>query len=72
MHSLVSREYSVIDFQTTAEFIGRQRLFRAPDGPLLLHTSSEGKLETEERIIWLTVPDAISWLDEAPDEFGSF
>jgi hypothetical protein len=34
--------------------------------------SSEGELEPEERIIWLTVCDAISWLNEAPDEFGSF
>jgi hypothetical protein len=34
--------------------------------------SSEGKLETEERIIRLTVRDAISWLNEAADEFGSF
>jgi hypothetical protein len=33
---------------------------------------SGGKLEAEERIIWLTVRDVISWLNEAPDEFGSF
>ena len=43
-----------------------------PDGEFLLHMSSEGKLEAEERISWLTVRDAISWLNEAPDEFGSF
>jgi hypothetical protein len=34
--------------------------------------SSEGKREVEERIVWLTVRDAISWLHEAPDQFGSF
>jgi hypothetical protein len=33
--------------------------------------SSKGKLEAEERIVWLTVRDAISWVNEAPDEFGS-
>jgi hypothetical protein len=72
MHLLASRDYPVIDYQTMGEFIGRERLFRATDGAFLLHMSSEGKLETEERIIWLTVRDAISWLNEAPDEFGSF
>jgi hypothetical protein len=72
MQLLVSRDYAVIDYQTMGEFIGYERLFRAPDGAFLLHMSSEGELEAEERIIWLTVRDAISWLNEAPDEFGSF
>jgi hypothetical protein len=72
MQLLVSRDYPVIDYQTMDEFIGREQLFRATDGAFLLHMSSEGKLETEERIIWLTVRDAISWLNEPPDEFGSF
>jgi hypothetical protein len=72
MRLLASRDYPVIDYQTMGEFIGRERLFRAADGAFLLHMSSEGKLETEERIIWLTVREAISWLNEAADEFGSF
>ena len=59
MRLLASRDYPAIDYQTMGEFIGRERLFRVPDGALLLHMSSEGKLETEERIIWLTVRDAI-------------
>jgi hypothetical protein len=37
----------------------------------LLYMSTEGELKAEERIIWLTVRDAISWLNEAPDQFGS-
>jgi hypothetical protein len=72
MQLLASRDYPVIDYQTMDEFIGRERLFRALDGAFLLHMSSEGKLEGEERIIWLTMRDAISWLNESPDEFGSF
>ena len=72
MQLLVSRNYAVIDYQTMGEFIGYERLFRATDGAFLLHMSSEGKLEAEERIIWLTVRDAISWLNDAPDEHGSF
>jgi hypothetical protein len=72
MQLLAFRDYPVIDYQTMSEFIGRERLFRVTDGGFLLYMSSEGKLEAEERIIWLTVRDAISWLNEAPDEFGSF
>jgi hypothetical protein len=72
MQLLASRDYPVIDYQTMAEFIGHERLFRASDGAFLLHMSSDGKLDTEERIVWLTVRDAISWLNEAPDQFGSF
>ena len=72
MQLLVSRDYAVIDYQTMSEFIGRERLFRANDGAFLLHMSSEGTLEAQERLVWLTVRDAISWLNEAPDEFGSF
>ena len=72
MQLLASRDYPVIDYQTMDEFIGHERLFRATYGEFLLYMSSKGKLEAEERIIWLTARDALSWLNEAPDEFGSF
>jgi len=47
MQLLVSRDYPVIDYQTMAEFVGLERLFRASDGTFLLHMSSEGKLLLE-------------------------
>ena len=72
MQLLAFRDYPVIDYQTMSEFIGRERLFRVTDRGFLLYMSSAGKLGAEERIIWLSVRDAISWLNEAPDEFGSF
>jgi hypothetical protein len=72
MQLLASRDHAVIDYQTMGEFIGYERLFRATNGSFLLHMSSEGKFEAEERIVWLTVRDAISWLNDAPDEFGFF
>jgi hypothetical protein len=72
MQLLACREYPVIDCQTLAEFIGHERLFRGANGPFLLHLSSEGKEDAEERIIWLTMRDAISWLNEEPHQFGSF
>jgi hypothetical protein len=72
MQLLASRDYPVIDYQTMEEFIGYERLFRASDGAFLLHMSSEGKLQAEERILWLSVREALSWLNEAPEQFGSF
>ena len=72
MQLLASRQYPVIDCETMDEFIGYERLFRSNEGKFLLHMSSEGKLRAEERISWLTVRDAISWLNETPNEFGSF
>jgi hypothetical protein len=69
---LASREYPVIDYQTMAEFIGHERLFRTTNGAFVLHLSSARKSCEEERIIRLTTRDAISWLNEVPDQFGSF
>jgi hypothetical protein len=64
MQLLASREYPVIDYQTMVQFIGHERLFRMPNGQFPLHLSSAGRLETEERVIWLGLRDAISWLNE--------
>ena len=72
MQLLAFRSYPVIDYQTMAEFVGLERLFRVSDGTFLLHMASEGEVEAEERIIWLSTCDAISWLNEAPDQYGSF
>ncbi len=72
MHFLVSREYPVVDYQTMAEFVGHERLFRTADGVFWLHMSSDGKSAAEERLIRLTLRDTIAWLNEPPEQFGSF
>jgi hypothetical protein len=72
MQLLGFREYPAIDADTLVEFTGHERLFRGADGSLLLHMSSEGQPVAEERILWLSVRDAISWLNDEPDQFGSF
>ena len=72
MHFLAFREYPVVDYQTMAESIGHERLFRTTNGIFWLHMSSDGTPDPEERIIRLTARDAISWLNEAPENFGSF
>jgi hypothetical protein len=71
MHLLTFREYPAIDAQTLVEFTGHERLFRGADGSFLLHMSSEGQPVAEERLIRLSVRDAISWLNEEPDQYGS-
>jgi hypothetical protein len=68
---LASRKYPAIDAQTLVEFTGHERLFRRADGSFLLHMSSEGQSVAEERIVWLSVRDAMSWLNEEPDQYGS-
>jgi hypothetical protein len=72
MQFLVSREYPVVDYQTMAEFIGHEGLFRTTNGVFWLHMSSDRKPGTEERIIQLTARDSITWLNEGPEQFGSF
>jgi hypothetical protein len=71
MQLLSFREYPAIDAQTLVEFRGHERLFRGADGSFLLHMSSEGQPVDEERTIWLSARDAISWLNEEPDHYGS-
>jgi hypothetical protein len=54
-----------------ADYLGCERLFRAANGAFLLHMSSE-VVTSEERIIRLSARDALSWLNQEPDEFGSY
>jgi hypothetical protein len=72
MQLLAFRKYPAIDAQTLVEFTGHERLFRGVDGSFLLHMSSEGQPVVEERIVRLSVRDAIAWLNEEPDQYGSF
>jgi hypothetical protein len=72
LHLLATREYPVVDYQTMAEYLGYERLFRAANGAFVLHLSSKGISSAEERIIRLTARDALSWLNHEPDQFGSY
>jgi hypothetical protein len=71
MQLLAFREYPAIDVDTLVEFTGHERLFRGPDGSFLLHISSEGQPVAEERVLWLSMRDTISWINEEPDHYGS-
>jgi hypothetical protein len=71
MQFLAAREYPVIDYQTMTESVGHERLFRTPNGVFWLQMSSDRQTDPDERIIRLSARDAISWLNEAPEHFGS-
>jgi hypothetical protein len=71
MQLLAFREYPAIDTDTLVEFMAHERLFRGTDGSFLLHMSSDAQLLAEERVIWLSVRAAMSWLNHDPDEYGS-
>ena len=71
VHLLAFREYPAIDAQTLVEFTGHERLFSGAAGSFLLHMSSEGLPVVEERVMWLSVRNAMSWLNEEPDQYGS-
>jgi hypothetical protein len=70
LHLLASREYPVVDYQTMTEHIGCERQFRTASGAFMLHMSSDRMPSAEERIIRLSARDALSWLNQVPDQFG--
>jgi hypothetical protein len=72
MQLMVSRSYPVIDAQMLAEYVARDALFRVADGSYFLYMASKGRVEGEERILFLDCRDALLWLSEAPDALGSY
>jgi hypothetical protein len=71
MQLISSRTYPVLDTESLTEYVGCDTLFRSPGG-FLLHMTSQGKADGEERVLRLESREALIWLNEAPDEFGSF
>ena len=53
MQLIVSRSHPAIDAQTLAEYVTRDALFRAADGSYFLYMTSMGRVEGEERILFL-------------------
>jgi hypothetical protein len=72
MHLMLSRSYPVIDAQTFTEYLAHDTLLRTDDGSFVLHMTSKGQVEGEERILFLGCRDALVWLNEAPDALGSY
>jgi hypothetical protein len=71
MQLISSRTCPVLDTNSLTEYVGRNTLFRSPKG-FLLHMLSEGKPDGEGHILQLDGREALIWLNETPDQFGSF
>jgi hypothetical protein len=73
MELVSSRTVPFIDSQSLAPGRAREALFRADDDRFVLYladdtSSSDGK----ERIIFLGLREALIWLNEPPEQSGSF
>jgi hypothetical protein len=72
MQLIASHSYPIIDEQTLGEYVARDSLFRSDDGSFFLYMAAAGQTEGEERILLLNSRDALLWLNEKPDTFGSY
>jgi hypothetical protein len=72
MQLVASHRYPAIDSQTLTEYFARDALFRIADGSYCLYMESRGRVESEERIIFLGCRDALLWLNETADIVGSY
>jgi len=71
MQLICSRTIASLDAQSLAPTEAREALFRVDDG-FLLYLSDGATAESEERVVRLGLREALVWLNEEPQEAGSF
>ena len=73
MQLVSSRAIPFIDSQSLASRQGREALFRANDGRFVLYLADDSHSSTaEERVVFLDLREALIWLNEPAEQFGSF
>ncbi|GGI33299.1 hypothetical protein [Bradyrhizobium guangdongense] len=73
MQLLFSRTVSFIDASSLAICEAREALFRNGSKDFILYLSNgDGSSASEERLLFLELREALIWLNEAPEEQGSF
>ena len=73
MQMISSRAVAFLDTQSLVPGHAREALFRDEDGDFFLYLSDgEPWSATEERVILLGPREALIWLNEAPQDQGSF
>jgi hypothetical protein len=73
MQMISSRAVPFLDAQSLAPGQAREALFRDGDGGFLLYLcDGEPWSATEERVIFLGSREALIWLNEPPQDQGSF
>jgi hypothetical protein len=73
MQMISSRAVPFLDAQSLAPGQAREALFREDSGVFLLYLcDGEPSYATEERVILLNLREALLWLNESPQDQGSF
>ncbi len=73
MHLISSRTIPFIDSQSLAPGLAREALFRTHGDRFVLYLA-DGKPSSsgEERVVFLDLREALIWLNEPPEQCGSF
>ena len=71
MRMISSRTLAFLDTQSLAPGHVREALFRVDSGGFLLYLGN-GEPSEEERVLSLGLREALIWLNEPPQEPGSF
>jgi hypothetical protein len=73
MQMIYSRIIPFLDVQSLTPGQAREILFRDVDNSFILYLSDDAAISNaQERIIRLEVREALIWLNEAPQDEGSF
>jgi hypothetical protein len=73
MQMIVSRTLPFLDAQSLAPCQAREALFRSDNGGFFLYLSDrEPSRAAEERVLSLGLREALIWLNEPPQDQGSF
>ena len=72
MQMVCLRNVPFIDTESLAAAEGREALFRDDHGFVLYFSTDVSTPSGEERIVRLGAREALIWLNEAPQEQGSF
>lgn len=73
MQLVSSRTIPLIDSRSLARSQAREALFRANDDRFVLYLADgDSSSAGEERIIFLDLREALIWLNEPPEQSGSF
>lgn len=72
MQLICSRTIPSLDTQSLAPTEAREVLFRADDGFLLYLSDGATADGCEERVVKLGLREALVWLNEEPQDAGSF
>lgn len=72
MQAILARSIPYIDADSLASREAQEILFRDEDNFFLYLSNGASPRRSEERIIRVAAREALIWLNEEPEEYGSF